>query len=226
MFDTIETIEGIKFASHEDYGYITSCPSNLGTGMRASVHIQVLSLTLDGKDALLKQLCKPLGISVRGTGGEHTPIKDGLVDISPSSRLFVSEGDIVASLCEGIKYIKQIEDKVSTFLGINVDSIAENSTDTNAKCEWEGADEVVVEERNPEGSMRGKSDLSDRTGFVLVENTTRDSDEKKTIQKDIKTMKKKVKAMMVQYVSDRSMSSQSPRTLNLWSSFMIQLTNA
>jgi len=69
MFDTIETIEGIKFASHEDYGYITSCPSNLGTGMRASVHIQVLSLTLDGKDALLKQLCKPLGISVRGTGG-------------------------------------------------------------------------------------------------------------------------------------------------------------
>jgi len=123
MFDTIETIEGIKFASHEDYGYITSCPSNLGTGMRASVHIQVLSLTLDGKDALLKQLCKPLGISVRGTGGEHTPIKDGLVDISPSSRLFVSEGDIVASLCEGIKYIKQIEDKVSTFLGINVDSI-------------------------------------------------------------------------------------------------------
>jgi len=74
--------------------------------------------------------------------------------------------------------------------------------------------------------MRGKSDLSDRTGFVLVENTTRDSDEKKTIQKDIKTMKKKVKAMMVQYVSDRSMSSQSPRTLNLWSSFMIQLTNA
>jgi len=125
---------------------------------------------------------------LRGIGGEHTPIKDGLVDISPSSRLFVSEGDIVASLCEGIKYIKQIEDKVSTFLGINVDSIAENSTDTNASvtCEWEGADEVVVEERNPEGSLQGKSDLSDRTGFVLLENTTRDSDEKRRFRRILK----------------------------------------
>jgi len=39
-------------------------------------------------------------------------------------------------------------------------------------------------------------------------------------------MKKKVKAKKVQYVSDRSMSSQSPRTLNLSSNFMLQLTNA
>jgi creatine kinase len=228
MLDTIETIEGIKFASHEDYGYITSCPSNLGTGMRASVHIQVPSLTFDGQDALLKHLCKPLGLSVRGTGGEHTPIKDGLVDISPASRLFVSEGDIVASLFEGIKYIKQIEDKISTFLGINAGIIADKRNDSNACVEGEraGADEVVVEGRNPEESLRSQEDLSARTGFVLVENTPRDSDEKKTIQKDIETMKKKMKSMKVQYVCDRSMLSQSPRSLNLSPSSMLQLTNA
>mmetsp|Transcript_6121 Transcript_6121/g.7730 ORF Transcript_6121/g.7730 Transcript_6121/m.7730 type:complete len:107 (-) Transcript_6121:505-825(-) len=38
--DMVESIEGIKFATSTKYGYVTSCPSNLGTGMRASVHIK------------------------------------------------------------------------------------------------------------------------------------------------------------------------------------------
>jgi len=89
MLDTMESIDGVQFASHEDYGYLTSCPSNLGTGMRASVHIKVPALTADGTDTMLKHLCKPLDFSVRGTAGEHTPIVNGTIDISPSSRLFV-----------------------------------------------------------------------------------------------------------------------------------------
>jgi hypothetical protein len=53
---------------------VTSCPTNLGTGMRASVHIKVPKLTADGTDTKAKAICKPFGLSVRGTGGEHTPI--------------------------------------------------------------------------------------------------------------------------------------------------------
>ena len=87
------------FAHSKDYGYVTSCPTNLGTGMRASVHIKVPNLTRDGTEAKAKQVCKPLGLSVRGVGGEHTPIgKDGTVDISPSARLQISEGEIIAKL--------------------------------------------------------------------------------------------------------------------------------
>ena len=37
----VESIEGIAFATSTKYGYVTSCPSNLGTGMRASVHLKV-----------------------------------------------------------------------------------------------------------------------------------------------------------------------------------------
>ena len=37
MLTTVESIDGIEFAKDENYGYVTSCPSNLGTGMRASV---------------------------------------------------------------------------------------------------------------------------------------------------------------------------------------------
>jgi creatine kinase len=104
--DAIESIEGIEFATSDKYGYVTSCPSNLGTGMRASVHIKVPNLTKDGTDTKAKEVCKPLGLSVRGTGGEHTPIgSDGTIDLSPSARLFIKERDIIAKLYEGIQQL-------------------------------------------------------------------------------------------------------------------------
>ncbi len=97
--DTVESIDGLKFAHSEQYGYVTSCPTNLGTGMRASVHLKCPNLTADGTDTICKATCKPLGLSVRGLGGEHTPIgADGTVDISPSARFCITEGEIVTSL--------------------------------------------------------------------------------------------------------------------------------
>merc|ERR1712080_362001 len=46
--DVVNGIEGLQFAYSEDYGVVTSCPTNLGTGMRASVHIPIPNLTSDG----------------------------------------------------------------------------------------------------------------------------------------------------------------------------------
>ena len=111
MLKTVESIDGIEFARDENYGYVTSCPSNLGTGMRASVHVKIPNLTSDGTDKKAKEVCKPLGLSVRGTtGGEHTPIgSDGTVDISPSSRLFIKEKEIIGKLYEGIEKLMAIE---------------------------------------------------------------------------------------------------------------------
>ena len=110
MLETVQGIDGIEFAKDESYGYITSCPSNLGTGMRASVHVKIPKLTADGTDKKAKEVCKPLGLSVRGTGGEHTPIgADGTVDISPSARLFIKESEIIGKLYEGIKQLMEIE---------------------------------------------------------------------------------------------------------------------
>jgi creatine kinase len=74
--------------------------------MRASVHVKIPKLTADGTDKKAKEVCKPLGLSVRGTGGEHTPIgKDGTVDISPSARLYIREKDIIANLYKGIEQL-------------------------------------------------------------------------------------------------------------------------
>jgi creatine kinase len=110
MLETVESIDGVDFAKDDTYGYVTSCPSNLGTGMRASVHVKIPNLTSDGTDKKAKEVCKPLGLSVRGTGGEHTPIgADGTVDISPSARLFIKESESIGKLYEGIEKLMVLE---------------------------------------------------------------------------------------------------------------------
>merc|ERR1719412_185494 len=110
LLDAVESIDGIDFAKSDDYGYITSCPSNLGTGMRASVHMKIPNLTSDGTDTKAKEVAKPLGLSVRGTGGEHTPIgADGTVDISPQARLFIKEAEIIEALYKGIEALMEKE---------------------------------------------------------------------------------------------------------------------
>ena len=50
MLKVVESLDGIDFAVDKQYGYVTSCPSNLGTGMRASVHVKLPNLTKDGTD--------------------------------------------------------------------------------------------------------------------------------------------------------------------------------
>eukprot|EP00730_Choanoeca_flexa_P007626 TRINITY_DN12361_c0_g1_i1.p1 TRINITY_DN12361_c0_g1~~TRINITY_DN12361_c0_g1_i1.p1 ORF type:complete len:740 (+),score=202.17 TRINITY_DN12361_c0_g1_i1:50-2269(+) len=110
--DVVSSIDGLSFAMSPDYGVVTSCPTNLGTGMRASVHMPIPNLTADGTDAKAKAVCKPLGLSVRGIGGEHTPIGEGGVcDISPSARFCITETRIITALYTGIKLLKEQEDE-------------------------------------------------------------------------------------------------------------------
>ena len=78
--------------------------------MRASVHVKVPNLTSDGTDTKAKEVAGPLGLSVRGTGGEHTPIgADGTVDISPRARLFIKEAEIIEALYNGVKALMEKE---------------------------------------------------------------------------------------------------------------------
>ena len=116
VFNRLENAERVverqagPFARSVKYGYVTSCPTNLGTGMRASVHVKLPNLTRDGSDAKVKAVCKPLGLSVRGLGGEHTAIgEDGTVDISPSARLMIEEVDIICKLYQGISLLLEAE---------------------------------------------------------------------------------------------------------------------
>jgi hypothetical protein len=94
---TIAALPGIEFAYDENFGYVTSCPSNLGTGMRASVHVTMPHVTKG--DADTKAICKQLGLSVTPIGTE------GVIELSPRRRLFVRERDILVNLYQGLAVI-------------------------------------------------------------------------------------------------------------------------
>ena len=109
----LETLEKIlpAFATSKCYGNVTSCPTNLGTGMRASLHMKLPALTSNGQDIEpLKREAQALGLAVRGAGGEHSDAGEGgLVDISPVARLGVTEIDIMRCLYEGVAKLWELE---------------------------------------------------------------------------------------------------------------------
>merc|ERR1712137_614789 len=118
--EVVSSIPGLKFAISEEYGAVTSCPTNLGSAMRASVHYPIPSLTANGTDTKAKEIAKPYGLQVRGTGGEHTPIgADGTVDISPMARFCITEAEIITALYRGIAQLAKKEAAEATLNSIS-----------------------------------------------------------------------------------------------------------
>lgn len=101
-------IQGIKllekkleFVHHEKFGYLTFCPTNIGTGLRASVHVKLPKLAASGR---LKDLCDSLNLQPRGVHGEHSDASDeGVYDISNKIRIGKTEFELVNSMWNGIK---------------------------------------------------------------------------------------------------------------------------
>jgi len=91
---------GKDFALSEQYGYIHSCPTNLGTGMRASVMIDLPGYTKEGLDALKKR-CEELAVQPRGTRGESGGFDGFTYDVSNKHRLGYSEVQLIQVMVDG-----------------------------------------------------------------------------------------------------------------------------
>ena len=83
------------------YGYLHSCPTNLGTGMRASVHVDLPGWTKEGLPAL-KARCEELHLQPRGTRGESGGQTGITYDISNKHRLGYSEVELVQKMIDGV----------------------------------------------------------------------------------------------------------------------------
>ncbi len=93
----------LDFPRHSRFGYLTSCPTNIGTSMRASVHIQLKKL--DTRKKYLDLLAKKYQLQIRGTSGEKTQVRDAVFDISNRQRFGVSETHIIKNLHKGLAEI-------------------------------------------------------------------------------------------------------------------------
>lgn len=100
----IESLQksGLSFARNERFGYLTFCPSNLGTTLRASVHIKIPKLAASPE---FKEFCDKLNIQARGIHGEHTESVGGVYDISNKRRLGLSEYQAIMEMYNGVKAI-------------------------------------------------------------------------------------------------------------------------
>ena len=101
LVSAIKEIEKkVPFSYSEHLGYITSCPTNLGTAMRASVHIKLPKLSKDME--AFKAITDKHHLQIRGIHGEHSESEGGIYDISNKRRLGVTEVECVQDMVDGV----------------------------------------------------------------------------------------------------------------------------
>jgi creatine kinase/arginine kinase len=100
VFAIKEIEKKVSFSYSEHLGYITSCPTNLGTAMRASVHIKLPKLSQDMET--FKAITDKHHLQIRGIHGEHSESEGGVYDISNKRRLGVTEVRCVQDMVDGV----------------------------------------------------------------------------------------------------------------------------
>lgn len=108
--------EKIEYAFHDKFGYLTSCPTNVGTGLRASVMVHLPALSITGHlNAIIDGLGK-IGLTVRGLYGEGSKALGHLFQISNQTTLGEREEDIIKKLNKVIYQIVERERSTREFL--------------------------------------------------------------------------------------------------------------
>jgi creatine kinase len=97
----------LPFSRNDRFGFLTFCPTNLGTTIRASVHIKVPKLAANYEK--LEEVAGKYSLQVRGTRGEHTEAEGGIYDISNKRRLGLTEFQAVKEMQDGILELIKIE---------------------------------------------------------------------------------------------------------------------
>jgi protein arginine kinase len=91
--DTIE--KRVEYAFSRQYGYLTACPTNLGTGIRISVMLHLPALKMTGQIEKFLSASRAMGLAVRGLFGEGTEAAGDFYQLSNQITLGVSEKDVV-----------------------------------------------------------------------------------------------------------------------------------
>ncbi len=90
--------ERLRFAFNNELGYLTECPTNLGTGLRASVMLHLPLMTSTGQIAQIADSVGKIGLTVRGMYGEGSASKADLYQLSNQITLGISERDALNNL--------------------------------------------------------------------------------------------------------------------------------
>ena len=94
-----EKIESlVQYSYHEKYGFLTACPTNVGTGLKISTLVHIPALQLTGNLNKMLNIINNLGMNVRGLYGEGSKAEGDVYQVSNNQTLGITEKEIVKNL--------------------------------------------------------------------------------------------------------------------------------
>ena len=109
--------EMLDYAYSKEFGFLTSSPLNVGTGMKASVIVHLPALTMTGNLSKVLRIINNLGMSIRGVYGEGTQNQGDLYQISNNQTIGLSEKEIMLNVRNISEKIIEQERTARKFLG-------------------------------------------------------------------------------------------------------------
>lgn len=101
--------ESLPYAFDSEWGYLTACPTNMGTGLRVSVMVHLPGLTRMRQMQSLVQALSKIGLTVRGLYGEGTEASGAVYQISNQITLGVSESEILEKVTAAVNQVIKME---------------------------------------------------------------------------------------------------------------------
>ena len=108
--------EVLHYSKSKKYGYLTSCPSNVGTGLRASVMVHLPALTKTGNTKIVLEAVSNFGINIRGVYGENSATSGDMYQISNKQTLGITEKEIIENMQVIVEKIIKQERKARKIL--------------------------------------------------------------------------------------------------------------
>lgn len=106
----------VSFAFHPEFGYLTACPTNVGTGLRASVLIHLPGLVLTKEIAKVLQGLAQVGLTYRGLFGEGSDVLGHLFQLSNQTTLGKSEAELLDHLGRMVRQVMEYEERAREVL--------------------------------------------------------------------------------------------------------------
>ena len=111
--------ELLGFSCNEKYGYLTACPTNVGTGLRASVMVHLPALKITGNLSKILHIVNNFGMTIRGMYGEDSQSKGDIFQISNIQTLGMDEKEIILNLENITKKVVEQERLARKYLAKN-----------------------------------------------------------------------------------------------------------
>jgi protein arginine kinase len=106
----------VPFSYHAEFGYLTACPTNVGTGMRASVLIHLPGLVLTKEIGRVLAGLQQMGLTYRGLYGEGSEVVGNFFQISNQTTLGRSEGELLDYLVRVVRHVIEREEEARRVL--------------------------------------------------------------------------------------------------------------